>query len=108
MLNNGDLQSMWAVARETHLTFNAVRAGGWAGRACCGGGGGGPALPCPARHEWWADRSSSPPRPPSPPLLQVTFVLTCLLLVLVSAAYVFTRSRPVYLLNFRCFKPPSK
>ena len=45
-------------------------------------------------------------RPPLP--LQVTFVLTCLLLVLVSAAYVFTRSRPVYLLNFRCFKPPAK
>ena len=56
MLNNGDLQSMWAVARETHLTFNAVseRGGkGWAGRQagrpergrmCCEGGG--EFLPC--------------------------------------------------------------
>lgn len=25
MLRNGDLQSMWEVARETHLTFNMVR-----------------------------------------------------------------------------------
>jgi 3-ketoacyl-CoA synthase len=61
MWNNGDLQSMWSVARETHLTFNMV-----------------------------------------------TFVLSCLLLVFVAATYVFTRSRPVYLLNYHCFKPPAK
>ncbi|KAI3435763.1 hypothetical protein D9Q98_001821 [Chlorella vulgaris] len=60
MWKNGDLQSMWAVARETHLTFNMV-----------------------------------------------TFVLCCLLLVFAAATYVFTRSRPVYLLNFHCFKPPA-
>lgn len=27
MLKNGDLQSMWAVARQTDLTFNMVRQG---------------------------------------------------------------------------------
>lgn len=61
MWKNGDLQSLWSVARETHLTFNMV-----------------------------------------------TFVLSCLLLVFVAATYVFTRSRPVYLLNYHCFKPPAK
>lgn len=49
-------------------------------------------------------RTISPPLPPR----QVTFVLTCLVLSFVAAAYVFTRSRPVYLLNFHCFKPPAK
>ncbi|KAL4429609.1 hypothetical protein ABPG77_008658 [Micractinium sp. CCAP 211/92] len=60
MLKNGDLQSMWAVARQTNLTFNMV-----------------------------------------------SFVLSCLALAFVAAAYVFTRSRPVYLLNFHTFKPPA-
>lgn len=60
MFKNGDLQSMWEVARQTDLTFNMV-----------------------------------------------TFVLSCLLLVFVAATYVFTRSRPVYLLNFYCLKPPA-
>lgn len=47
--------------------------------------------------------------PPCHPLhVQVTFVLSCLLLVFVAATYVFTRSRPVYLLNFYCLKPPAK
>lgn len=39
---------------------------------------------------------------------QVTFGLTCALLVFVAATYMFTRTRPVYLLNFHCFKPPAK
>lgn len=30
MYRSGDLGSMWAVARETHLTFNMVRP-----RCCC-------------------------------------------------------------------------
>ena len=38
----------------------------------------------------------------------VTFVLTCLVLSFAAATYVFTRSRPVYLLNFHCFKPPAQ
>lgn len=38
----------------------------------------------------------------------VTFVITCLVLSFAAATYVFTRSRPVYLLNFHCFKPPAK
>lgn len=36
----------------------------------------------------------------------VTFVATCLLLAAVAATYVATRSRPVYLLGFHCYKPP--
>ncbi len=44
--------------------------------------------------------------PDLPP--QVSFVLSCLVLVFVAATYVSTRSRPVYLLNYHCFKPPSK
>lgn len=39
---------------------------------------------------------------------QVSFVLSCLALAFVAAAYVFTRSRPVYLLNFHTFKPPAQ
>lgn len=39
---------------------------------------------------------------------QVTFGLTCALLVFVAATYMFTRTRPVYLLNYHCFKPPAK
>lgn len=35
-------------------------------------------------------------------------MLTCALLAVVAATYVFTRSRPVYLLSFHCFKPPAK
>ena len=58
------------------------------------------------------DDSTAPSLPPLPTPAddntQVTFVLTCLLLGVVAATYVFTRSRPVYLLNFHCFKPPAK
>ena len=46
------------------------------------------------------------PNPSARP--QVTFGLTCALLVFVAATYMFTRTRPVYLLNYHCFKPPAK
>lgn len=36
----------------------------------------------------------------------VTFALCCLLLVVVAATYIATRSRPVYLLGYHCYKPP--
>ena len=61
MYQAGDLGEMWAVARQAHLTFNAL-----------------------------------------------AFVLSCLVLVFVAASYVFTRSRPVYLLNFHVYKPPAR
>jgi hypothetical protein len=90
MAQNGDLHNMWAVARQTNLTFNLVRS--W---VCCFACNGqivglqlttGVCVKC----------------------LQVTFVLSCLLLVFAVATYIFTRSRPVYLLNFHCFKPPAQ
>jgi 3-ketoacyl-CoA synthase len=38
----------------------------------------------------------------------VMFMGCSLLLVLVAATYVFTRTKPVYLVDFYCYKPPSK
>lgn len=37
----------------------------------------------------------------------VTFMISCLIIVFVAAMYVFTRSRPVYLLNYHCYKGPA-
>lgn len=37
----------------------------------------------------------------------LTFAACCLVLVGVAVAYVSTRSRPVYLLGYHCFKPPA-
>ena len=39
---------------------------------------------------------------------QVTFMTCCLLLTTVALTYVFTRSKPVYLLEYHCFKPDDK
>jgi hypothetical protein len=38
----------------------------------------------------------------------ITFMASLLLLALVAATYVFGRSRPVYLINFHCYKPPAQ
>ncbi|KAL6779764.1 PKS3 [Auxenochlorella protothecoides x Auxenochlorella symbiontica] len=35
----------------------------------------------------------------------VSFIAGCSLLIFAAAAYIFTRKRPVYLLNYHCFKP---
>lgn len=60
MSHAGDLQSMWAVARQTDLTFDML-----------------------------------------------TFVAVCGVLAFALATYLFTRSKPVYLLGFYCYKPPA-
>ena len=38
----------------------------------------------------------------------ITFMASLLLLALVAATYVFGGSRPVYLINFHCYKPPAQ
>jgi hypothetical protein len=62
----------------------------------------------PLPHHWFYSCTAHPPPKPALPLLQVTFVLCCLLLAFAAATYIYTRSRPVYLLNYHCFKPPTK
>ena len=39
--------------------------------------------------------------------MQVTFVVCACSLSIVVAALVFFRTKPVYLLNFSCYKPPA-
>lgn len=39
---------------------------------------------------------------------QITFMTCCLLLTIVASVYVFTRSKPVYLLDYHCYKPPDE
>ena len=41
-------------------------------------------------------------------LLQVMFLACCLLLVLVAVTYVLTRKKPVYLVDYHCYKPPNR
>ncbi|CAL8469239.1 g8780 [Coccomyxa elongata] len=38
----------------------------------------------------------------------ITFMTCCLLLTIVASVYVFTRSKPVYLLDYHCYKPPDE
>ena len=38
----------------------------------------------------------------------LTFVGVCGALAFALATYIFTRSRPVYLLGYHCFKPPAQ
>jgi 3-ketoacyl-CoA synthase len=40
--------------------------------------------------------------------MQVTFMACCLLLTMVASVYVFSRSKPVYLLDYHCYKPPEE
>ena len=40
--------------------------------------------------------------------LQVMFLACCLLLVLVAVTYVLTRKKPVYLVDYYCYKPPNR
>ncbi|EIE21149.1 hypothetical protein COCSUDRAFT_48294 [Coccomyxa subellipsoidea C-169] len=39
---------------------------------------------------------------------QITFMACCLLLTMVASVYVFSRSKPVYLLDYHCYKPPDE
>lgn len=52
---------------------------------------------------WW--RCPHPPEHASHSIVQVSFIAGCSLLIFAAAAYIFTRKRPVYLLNYHCFKP---
>lgn len=40
--------------------------------------------------------------------LQVTFIASCGMLLGVALTYIFTRSKPVYLVDFHCFRPPQR
>jgi 3-ketoacyl-CoA synthase len=51
-------------------------------------------------HDGWVLRLANGP--------QVTFMTCCLLLTTVALTYVFTRSKPVYLLEYHCFKPDDR
>lgn len=41
-------------------------------------------------------------------LLQVVFMGCCLLLAVMAVAYVLTRTKPVYLMNYYCYKAPDR
>ena len=41
-------------------------------------------------------------------MLQVSFVSCCLLVTAVAITYMFTRSKPVYLIDFHVFKAPAR
>ena len=38
--------------------------------------------------------------------MQVTFIACCMVLVAVALVYVLTRSKPVYMVDYHCYKPP--
>ena len=40
--------------------------------------------------------------------LQVTLIGCCVLLTVVGLTYVFARCKPVYLLDYHCYKPPDR
>ena len=40
--------------------------------------------------------------------LQVVFMGCCLLLAVMAVAYVLTRTKPVYLMNYYCYKAPDR
>lgn len=130
MWKNGEIQDMWSMARQTHLTFNMV--GSWAALDCwlarlavfqacrcsCHNWSSvhavdeAPSIPSQACLTQLSAHAAMPTdvpaMPTDVPASQVTFGLTCALLVFVAATYMFTRTRPVYLLNYHCFKPPAK
>lgn len=126
MYQSGDLHSLWHMARQTDLTFNLVsarRCRGNAGRAWGVGlapSAGTGATHCRAsrlarprrRRRGIVLLAARPPpdmRPiPAPRSPQLTFIVCCLLLVGVAASYASTRSRPVYLVDFHCYKPPAR
>lgn len=116
MYQHGDLNSMWSMAKQTNLTFDLVRVLDSCGEtprlrrlpaprsnaAACmqrvlGQGHGVGMRPAPVR-SW--------PNSGLPPHSQVTFVVTCSAIVFAAATYLFTRTRPVYLMNYYCYKPP--
>ena len=38
--------------------------------------------------------------------LQITFMGCCVLLTIVALTYIYARSKPVYLIDYHCYKPP--
>ena len=40
--------------------------------------------------------------------LQVTLIGCCVLLTMVGLTYIFARCKPVYLLDYHCYKPPDR
>jgi hypothetical protein len=71
MFRNGDLQNMWEVARQTHLTFNMVRAAGRGRQAgwlagCAGVLMGGWGLCWETSHQAAGLGKAQPPTPPLP------------------------------------------
>ena len=41
-------------------------------------------------------------------ILQVVFMSCCLLLAVMAVAYVLTRTKPVYLMKYHCYKAPDR
>ena len=89
MLKTGQLQEMWVVASQTHLQFNMVS--------------------LVATHAevyiiYWLVCLC----PQHSHALQVVFMGCCLLLAVMAVAYVLTRTKPVYLMNYYCYKAPDR
>ena len=40
--------------------------------------------------------------------MQITFMGCCVLLTIVALTYIFARSKPVYLIDYHCYKPPDR
>ncbi len=86
MLKSGQLQEMWVVASKTHLQFNMVIC-----FSCC---------VYVLEPLLCAQLLQS--------ALQVVFMGCCLLLAVVAVTYVLTRTKPVYLMNYHCYKAPDR
>ena len=86
MLKSGQLREMWVVASQTHLQFNMVSISKQKHPGM-------PAVPVHADFDLY---------------LQVVFMTCCLLLAIVAVTYVLTRTKPVYLINYHCYKPPDR
>ena len=89
MLKTGQLQEMWVVASQTHLQFNMV---GLVARQSASASW--MVFVCLCTQHFNA--------------LQVVFMGCCLLLAVMAVAYVLTRTKPVYLMNYYCYKAPDR
>lgn len=95
MAKSGELKEMWDVAAKTNLQFNMVRL-----------------IPhgTVSHHiaKLHGTLTSGQRGADVPTVLQVSFITCCVLLTVVALTYAFARLKPVYLLDYHCYKPPDR
>ena len=96
MAKTGELKEMWDMAAKTNLQFNMVRVTFLAQ---------GHLLPVVhvAQHAPAVMKALKPTL-----VVQITFIGCCILLTIVALTYLFARSKPVYLIDYHCYKPPDR